>query len=87
MRVGKILWKIYKMKKPFLLIAGPNYYPAAGTNDWKNCYETYEEAMKQVKSMGKGGDIYYEVDNETCGWYEIVDLRNWTEEDGWDWGE
>lgn len=36
------------MKKPFLLIAGHNYYPGAGTSDWIGCYQNYEQAKGRV---------------------------------------
>lgn len=37
------------MNRPYLLIAGSNYYPSAYTEDWIGCFETYEEAKQQVK--------------------------------------
>jgi hypothetical protein len=57
------------MKKPFLLIAGWDYYPYAGTGDWQGCYETYEDAVEAS------------MDTEILGknWCKIVDLRKWTE--------
>lgn len=39
------------MNKPFLLIAGLNYYPQSGTSDWIGCYETREEAESMVKKI------------------------------------
>ena len=30
--------------KYFLLTAGDNYYPGEATDDWVDCFETYEEA-------------------------------------------
>ena len=39
-----------KMKRPYLLIAGDNYYPSGGTDDWIDCYETLEEAKAQVEA-------------------------------------
>jgi hypothetical protein len=53
-----------QMNKPYLLIAGDNYYPDSGTKDWKGTYATYEEAEAALK------DIEYD-------WYEIVDLMLW----------
>jgi hypothetical protein len=32
--------------KPYLLIAGDNYYPCSKTGDWIECYETKEEAKE-----------------------------------------
>jgi hypothetical protein len=55
--------------KPYLLIAGDNYYPSSRTGDWKGCYETLEEAQEKLDSIDKD---YYD-------WYEIVDLREWCE--------
>ena len=37
------------MRKPFLLIAGAGYYPSAYTEDWIDCFETYEEAKEQIE--------------------------------------
>lgn len=34
----------YVLMKKYLLIAGHNYYPGRGTDDWKGTYETREEA-------------------------------------------
>ena len=56
------------MKKPFLLIAGYNYYPGFDTQDWVGCYETYEDAIEA--SM--------DADILNKDWYKIVDLRKWT---------
>lgn len=56
------------MNKPFLLIAGDQYYPSAGTGDWRGCFKTYKEAMSVYLEKYKNSD-----------WYEIVDLRNWEE--------
>lgn len=57
------------MKKPYLLIAGDNYYPSSDTDDWKGCFETREEALEYLETFDKD---YYD-------WYTIVDLREWTE--------
>ena len=58
------------MRKPFLLIAGYDYYPSRDTEDWKGCFETYEDAMKEFNSYRKN----------QFDWYEIVDLRDWVNE-------
>ena len=58
--VGKIT-----NEKPYLLIAGDKYYPSGYTDDWRGCFETYEEAEERLKE--------YDYD-----WYQIVDLREWT---------
>lgn len=81
------------MKKPFLLIAGYGYYPSRGTEDWIGCYESYEEALSQVEI--KTINIYYSrgpnkgnlqktienyiIKNNKLDWYDIVDLREWTD--------
>jgi hypothetical protein len=57
------------MNKPFLLIAGFNYYPSSGTEDWKGTYSTYEEAEAALKDI--------ECDN--YDWYEIINLIGWTQ--------
>lgn len=59
------------MTKPYLLIAGDNYYPSSDTGDWVGCFSTLEEAKAQVEA--KNGRAW------GCDWYEIVDLREWTE--------
>lgn len=56
------------MNKPFLLIAGDNYYPDAGTGDWVECFTTREEALIIAEEKIRNG----------CDWYKIVDLREWT---------
>ena len=57
--------------KPYLLIAGDNYYPSAYTGDWIECYETVEEAAEKWEELSKN-----KYSND---WYEIVDLREWME--------
>lgn len=78
--------------KPFLLMAGDNYYPSGGSQDWIGCYETLEEAQAQVsrieenqvvtigKSKGQINVIWhYEIVGKTgkFDWYEVEDLRSW----------
>ena len=67
--------------KYYLLIAGENYYPARRTGDWIGCFETYEEALSQVKveEYDFRGKICksYTVNGIECDWYKIVDLREW----------
>jgi hypothetical protein len=82
------------MSKPYLLIAGDCFYPSADTGDWVGCFSTYEEAKAQVEvkerhdyyTKGKNkGEIksthrsYIVKGGMGCDWYEIVDLREWTE--------
>jgi hypothetical protein len=77
--------------KPYLLIAGEKYYPSYGTDDWKRCYATKEEAEAAVKKVeqptyytsGKMKGkllkvfVHYEIDGGIYDWYDIVDLREW----------
>lgn len=56
------------MKKPFLLIAGDDYYPERSTYNWKGCYETFDAAHDAFMIL-----------NGRYDWYNIVDLREWTE--------
>jgi len=69
------------MKKPFLLIMGWDSYPERGTTDWRGCYSSREDATKDVVFHDDFG--FYTFVNEKRGenydWYEIVDLREWTE--------
>lgn len=59
------------MKKPYLLLAGMGYYPSAYTGDWHGCFETRELAQQALDKLES-----YQKD-----WFEIVDLRKWTDED------
>ena len=58
------------MIKPYLLIAGDNYYPSSGTGDWIYSYETEEEAREKWEEISSKSKYRYD-------WYEIVDLRDW----------
>jgi hypothetical protein len=62
------------MKKPFLLMAG--------YGEWIACYETEEAAMKEVEIIkgNSGSRDTYKVKNDEYDWYDIIDLRNWTED-------
>ena len=64
------------LTKPYLLIAGDNYYPSAYTDDWIACYETKEEAQEKWEELSKN-----KYSND---WYEIVDLREWMEDTTFD---
>lgn len=68
--------------KPYLLIAGENYYPSAGTGDWINTFTSYEEALaviETVTSVGRRQKTYnrYKINNIHYDWYEIIDLKTW----------
>ena len=56
--------------KPYLLIAGDDYYPSSRTGDWIDCYETKEEAGEKWEEISSKSKYRYD-------WYEIVDLRDW----------
>lgn len=58
------------MTKPYLLIAGYQYYPARATGDWIKCYVTEEEANERIDELKQSSDY---------DWFDIVDLREWTE--------
>lgn len=68
-------------------MAGDNHYPEGGTSDWIGCYETMEEAQSKITTIKnvqviKGNEVvnyYYEIGTRTCDWYEIEDLRDWTD--------
>jgi len=57
--------------KPYLLIAGYNYYPAPFTGDWVGCYATKEEAEAKWKEL--------EQEEYPLEWHDVVDLREWME--------
>lgn len=65
--------------KYFLLIAGENYYPSSGTDDWIGTFETLEEAQNKVYpgiSRIVPKDVFI-INGCEYDWYEIVDLREW----------
>lgn len=69
------------MNKPFLLIAGDDYYPGGGTSDWIGCFATKEEIyVKELDNTYTFGPPItgYEIGGNEYDWYEIVDLRDWT---------
>lgn len=57
--------------KKYLLLAGDNYYPQSGTEDWIGIFETKEEAENRYKEFVK------EQFSQNDLWYEIVDLEEW----------
>jgi len=77
------------MNKPYLLIAGDQYYPSAYTGDWIACFATYEEAKQEVidvvvpkyhnKKFGSGMVSKYSIRGAEYDWYEIVNLLDWCE--------
>lgn len=66
------------MNKPYLLIAGYNYYPDQGTGDWQGRYETHEEALAQVQiETNAYGSKVVMIGHSAYDWYEIVNLETW----------
>ena len=58
--------------KTYLLIAGYDYYPGSGTQDWISCYATEEDAKEAVEKLKNDDDEYGSYD-----WFKIVDLKEW----------
>ncbi len=79
------------MTKPYLLIAGYNYYPAPGTDDWIGCFSTKEDAEEEVievvvpkyrnKKFGDGMVTKGSIRDMEYDWYEIVNLLDWISDD------
>ncbi len=81
------------MTKRFLLMAGDNHYPSAGTGDWIAVFASYEEAWAQVerievkriitKGKRKGEtevvSTGWKIGETIYDWITIIDLRRWTE--------
>jgi hypothetical protein len=78
------------MMKPFLLIAGDQYYPERATGDWVATFATEEEAKAEVslenKEFGFRSKLrppdrrtkpVYKIRGREYDWYEIVDLQPW----------
>lgn len=59
------------MNKPYLLIAGDDFYPQVGTGNWKECFATQKDAEKEGKRLCD------KTLEDCCEWYEVVDLRDW----------
>lgn len=59
--------------KRYLLIAGATYYLSSGTEDWIACYESLEDAARQVSIDERG----YKIGEFTYDWYKIIDLSKW----------
>ena len=75
--------------KKFLLIAGENYYPEAGTGDWIAAFETEEDTKAEVAIIQPEdvttGIYNYNFDRfliRGCkyDWYKIVNLEEWTKD-------
>jgi len=52
--------------KTYLLIAGYQYYPDRGTDNWIVCYNSEEEATKAMNDI-----------KDSYEWFDIVDLKEW----------
>ena len=59
-------------------MAGYREASDTSTGDWVACYETEEEAREEVKE-NDGATFKFEVKGERYDWYDIIDLRDWTE--------
>ena len=57
--------------KTYLLIAGYDYYPGSGTQDWIGCYATEEDAKEAAERLKKDDEYV------SCDWFKIVDLNKW----------
>jgi hypothetical protein len=66
------------MMKRFLLTAGEDYYPRAGTGNWIAMFETGQEAEAYVEAEGIP---------ESFEWWEIVDLAAWQKTEHVNWYE
>jgi hypothetical protein len=73
------------MNKPFLLMVGNDYYPARGTGDWIGCYSSVEVAKSKIiisedkwcpVKLNEPNSKYH---NDEFNWYDIIDLRQWSE--------
>jgi len=64
------------MNKPFLLIAGRNYYPCGGTEDWIDRFETEEQA-KEAVIIDKSSSWGYTINGNYYDWFSIVNLDTW----------
>ena len=70
------------MLKPYLLIAGFDYYPGHSTSDWVACFASEEEAEEYVKANRSMNEYPYTADMTnpnrfSCDWHVVVDLRDW----------
>jgi hypothetical protein len=66
------------MQKPWLLLAGYNYYPEAKTGDWIKRFATYEEANDFVTEVSNGREFkHFHIENTEYDWYQIVDLNTY----------
>jgi hypothetical protein len=77
--------------KYFLLTAGDCYYPQGGTEDWIGCFDTYQDALSQVKEVqhyetitkgkkkGEQRKTFQEyfINGTKYDWYCIIDLIDW----------
>ena len=64
------------MKRPYLLIAGDQYYPSTGTRDWIGCFATVEEIIQEISRENESLAVI--IRGRPYDWYEIVDLKEWT---------
>ena len=60
-------------------MAGYNYYPEYGVEDWIKTYHTRQSAEKDVQMIDAGSGSQYTISGFECtyDWYEVIDLRDW----------
>jgi len=61
--------------KRFLLVAGDQYYPGAGTKNWIGCFESCEAAAEKVQFDKEFSNFI--INGQSYDWYEIIDLNKW----------
>ena len=54
-----------KLSKPYWLFVGNFYYPSGGMKDFKESYNTYEEATKEGQRF---------IEKEPLTWFHVLDL-------------
>ena len=75
-----------KKMKPYLLIAGLQYYPDGADGDWIGCYKTREEAEAMMTYTSGKTHLWQVAEHPDYGknydvdWYRIIDLREWISE-------
>ena len=57
--------------KKYLLFAGDNYYPRAGTSDYEGDFDTIEEAVAKGTSVHV--NEHWKTGQRVYDWYEVVE--------------
>lgn len=61
-------------------MAGDNYYPEGGTENWIKTFESEKDAELAVSSIPSTGcKTVYEIEGREYDWYEIINLKDWIE--------